>query len=434
MRRIRSVMGRAVAAVTVSVLSVLTPTLASATVASSPGSLPASPHYSLIDLTRHAPAGYNTPIPVAINKSGTVVGVVFSGGHPSLPVPVRLKGLSPAKLQKALAGTTAVPHVFVFAKGTFTVVPTPASVAQAYVTGIDDAGSFSVVRCDSGNKCNHYYAVTQVASTGKAKFLWLPLQAANIGLAGLGPMAGNGDVAGAIANPRWPVAVVWHLRKDGTYSLPVTLGRDPRAGTFARAYIPLAVSSATGHDVMGGNEDTPSYYPDASPALWGPKFAHDYGWIGSVTTAMTGDGTSNLATVGCFQPVPVCGPSCPINAQVDTVTVVKGLPAVTAIMKLDNPSASVPHCGVAPLGITVDPQGHPFTVGLMATVGHTTYLPEAVIWAGRRIESLNGLVNAPPHTDLQWALGVNSAGQIIGTGTIRGVKHSAFLLTPTGSW
>lgn len=241
-------------------------------------------------------------------------------------------------------------------------------------------------------------------------------------------------MSGAIASPQLTVGVVWKRGSGGSYGPPVALGTDPHAGHFARGYDPLTISSGSGRDIEGGVEETPAFYPSGSPALWGPHFVHDFGYIGSETLAMTPDTTTTSATVGCNQPVPVCSPGCPINAQVVTVSDVHGTPQVTASVTLDNPSKSVPHCGVSPLGVTIDPAGRPFTVGLMAVDGTNQYLPEAIVWIGKKLEVLNGEVTAPPGTNLQWALGVNSSGWIIGTGVIGGAAESAYLLMPTGRW
>jgi hypothetical protein len=388
--------------------------------------------YNLVDLTNLTPAGFNTPVPVAIDTSGEVVGEVFSGAPPSASGAPELADLAMLNARTD-ASRRSVPHVFVYESGRFVVVPTPQDVTQAWVGGLDDSGDFTVVRC-VGNDCNNYFVVHGSVDAHTASFSWTALQGGNAGVGGLGAIATNGDVSGAIASPQLTVGVVWKRGPDGSYSAPVTLGADPHAGHFSRAYDPLTISSGSGRDIEGGVEETPSFYPSGSPALWGPHFVHDFGYIGSETLAMTSNTATTNATVGCFEPVPVCSPGCPIDAQVMTVTDVQGTPKVTASLTLDNPSKSVPHCGVSPLGVTVDPAGRPFTVGLMAVDGTTQYLPEAVIWVAKKLEMLNGQVAAPPGTNLQWAVGVNSAGWIIGTGVIGGQAESAYLLMPTGRW
>lgn len=438
MQRSQSVSARfiaSLAAVSLIALSagVATTVASASAAASTPTNHPPASGYGLTDLTSFTPAGYNTPVPIAINSAGVVVGEIFSGAKPFASASQNLSGLAITNLRRLVAGTSAVPHVFVFANDRMTVVPTVAGTKQAWVTGLNDSGSFPVARCDAQG-CNHYFVVRPSLVNGQMHFKWTVLQFANLGVGGLGPIAGNGDVTGAVANPVFAVVVVWRLRHDGAYSLPVMLGRDPHAGRLARAYIPLSISTATGHDLVGGIENTPAFYPDGSPALWGPKFAHDFAWIGSETIAMTGDGKTTLATVGCPIPVPACAPSCPIDARIDTVTVEKGLPTVSASLILQNPPDSVPHCGVSPLGVTVDPKSRPFTVGLMGIVKGHEYLPEAIVWEGRALKTLNDLVVLPNGSNLQWAVGVNNAGQIIGTGTIDGVKESSYLLTPTGAW
>jgi hypothetical protein len=438
MRPIKPVKTRIAAGLTVATLLAVSGGAAAATAATgalastAAGSLTPVARYALVDLTNFTPKGYNTPVPVAINSSGMVVGEVFSGGTPTASGSTGLAAPAlPSNLQKAVAGTTAVPHVFIFVNDQFTVLPTGPATKQAWVRGLNDADAFTVATC-TRQDCDHYFVVNSVLQGAKRSYSWAPLQSANLGIDGLGPIAENGDVTGAIGNPYYAVAVVWHLKRGG-YSLPVALGSDPHAGHFARAYIPLTISSASGQDLVGGIEATPAFYPDGSPALWGPKFAHDFGWIGSETIAMAAEGKTTLATVGCPLPIPACAPSCPINALVDTISVVNGVPAVKASLKLANPPKSTPHCGVSPLALTVDPAGRPFTVGLEGLLGAHQYLPEAVIWVGAHIETLNNLIPTP-HTNLQWAVGVNSAGQIIGTGTIGGLKDSAYLLTPTATW
>jgi len=430
MRWRRPRMARWVAGLVLSGL--LAVTAGPATTASAlPGTAPAT-RYNLLDLTSFTPKLYNTPIPVAINSSGEVVGDVFSGGRPSASGPSQLADLASVTSRRTVAGSVAVPHVFVFENDRLTVLPTPRGVTQAWVAGLNDSGDFTVALC-RGYNCNHYYVVHALFAGGKDSFSWTPLESANTGTAGLGPIAANGDVVGAIANPQLTVGVVWKRSADGSYSLPVALGTDPHAGHFARAYVPLSISSGSGHDLEGGVEVTPSFYPAGSPALWGPRFVHDFGYIGSETIAMTTGFESTVAAVGCPLPVPACSPACPIDAMLLTLADVGGTPKVTASLTLENPSRRT-HCGVSPLGVTMDPAGRPFTVGLMALYGTQRYLPEAVIWIGRRLEALNGQEVAPRGTNLQWAVGVNSAGSIIGTGIIGGVKDSAYVLSPTGSW
>jgi hypothetical protein len=392
----------------------------------------AAARYKLVDLTGLTPPGFNTPVPVAIDSSGEVVGEVFSGAPPSATDSSEMANLVMLHNRND-AVQNSVPHVFIFESNRFVVLPTPQDVTQTWVTGLDDSGDFTVARCVM-NGCNNYFVVHASINGRTASFSWTALPGANAGVSGLGAIASNGDVTGAIAGPQLTVGVVWKRGADGTYNRPVTLGSDPHASHFARAYDPLTISSGSGRDIEGGVEDTPAFYPSGSPALWGPHFVHDFGYIGSETLAMTADADPTSAAVGCPLPVPACFPGCPINAQIVTLSDGHGTPRVTTRLTLDNPSGSIPHCGVSPLGVTIDPAGRPFTVGLMALDGATQYLPEAIIWIGRKLEALNGQVQAPPNTNLQWAVGVNSSGWIIGTGVIGGTAKSAYLLTPTGRW
>ncbi len=364
--------------------------------------------YSLVDLTKLTPAGFNTPVPVAIDSAGEIVGEVFSGAPPSAADSSEFAGLTMLR-QRTDPVRDSVPHVFVWQDGRFFIVPTPADVTQAWVTGLNDSGDFTVARCVMSD-CNSYFVVHGSVDGQQASFSWTALPGGNAGLGGLGPIASNGDVSGAVASPQLTVAVVWKRGGDGSYGSPVTLGSDPHAGHFARAYDPLTISSASGRDIEGGVEDTPAFYPSGSPALWGPRFVHDFGYIGSETLAMTANAAPTSAVVGCPVPVPACSPGCPINAEILTLSDVHGTPHVTATLRLDNPSDKIPHCGVSPLGITIDPGGRPFTVGLMAIDGTTQYLPEAVIWTGTKLKALNGLVTAPPKRKINWAYGGTSGG------------------------
>jgi hypothetical protein len=198
---------------------------------------------------------------------------------------------------------------------------------------------------------------------------------------------------------------------------------------FAKAYVPDAILSSSEVDLVGGVENTPAFYPEGTPILWGPKLAHDPGFIGSRTMALGGTSAAMFAAVGCYAPIPVCGPACPIDPFVYSVTVgLDGTPLIGNKLTLESPKA--PHCGVAPYGISADPRSQPITVGQAAIKRPSKLYSEAVIWNGAKISMLNSLVAAPLGTDLQAADAINLNGQIAGWGTVAGQTYQAFILTP----
>jgi len=388
-----------------------------------------APHYRLVDLSQYLPAGYADEVPIAINVHGEVAGEVMSSAVAS-PSPFSALAAVRARLTAVFAteaGPQPVPHVFVYYAGHLTVLPTAPGVTQAWVAGLNDAGDLAVVTCAAD--CNHYFVVRQVSGS----FIWTALGGANGGLGGLGPIADDGDVAGAIVKHELAVPVLWRLTPKGTYGPPEELGVEA-SSQFARIYVPDAILSRSPRDLEGGVENTINFYPSGTPVLWGPKIAHDPGFIGSQTMALGGAPTAMVAAVGGSQPVPVCGPACPIDPVVYDVAVPKGVPIVSDKRTLQAPR--VPHCGVSPYGVTIDPHQVPVTVGQAALVdnGNSSYVPEAVIWLGSRLFLLDSAIKAPARTDLQSANAIDSPGWIVGTGQIAGKTAQAFLLEPTYRW
>ncbi|HEV2360170.1 MAG TPA: hypothetical protein VGS21_00565, partial [Acidimicrobiales bacterium] len=334
--------------------------------ATSPGpTSPARQHhplYRLVDLTSKIPAGYNTLIPVAINRSGEVAGDVFSGGTPANSDDEAIvHDRAPVQSTSAVP---AVPHVFVYSGGRIRILALPDGLTSGWFAGLNDLGELTVVGCYRKD-CGHYYFVAR--PTSGRTYRWIRLPGADAGPLGLGGIADDGTVAGSIRPVLENEPVQWKPLADGRYGTPAELPVFP-AGTWHNFYFPAEITSVLGVDVMGGAEETLETYPHGSPAIWGTKIARDYGQIGSQTTAIGGFGSTVLAAVGCLEPVAICSPSCPDKPIIFDISVRGGKPILGRRITLEDPGPRYVHCGVSPLGVAVGPRGGDIAVGLAAVV------------------------------------------------------------------
>jgi hypothetical protein len=110
---------------------------------------------------------------------------------------------------------TQVPHVFLYRRGRFMVLPTPKGVTEAWIGGLNDSGRFTVQTC-SGNACNNYFVVRLAAG----QFVWTQLSGVTKYSSYLGPIAHDGVVAGSIAHPYLAVAALWKPIGHGSYGKP----------------------------------------------------------------------------------------------------------------------------------------------------------------------------------------------------------------------